>query len=182
MKNLTLIVIAFIYLFSCSNAPTNPDVGHVTQDTHKEGVSFVNVIKNNFNDDEKQKAAKYIPVMDSVLKSKCFLDFMKERDIKKANGKSNEEVVAHILNSTVDIELIMYYKRFSKVHGYTLPDVNKIWLNRKYHNGASLCSEASNLAHELSHKIGYGHNYKSSVYRPFSVPYSINAGFKHCCK
>ena len=96
--------------------------------------------------------------------------------------KKSAEVVQDLRTRTVEIHLVTYYKRFSKVHGYTYPDVNKIWLNRKYHSGASLCSEASNLAHELSHKLGYGHSFKATQSRPYSVPYSINAGFTKCCK
>jgi hypothetical protein len=76
----------------------------------------------------------------------------------------------------------MSYKRFSKLAGYTEPGANWIKLNRKYHSGASICSEASNLKHELSHKVKYGHDYKATQTRPYSVPYSINAAFKKCCK
>jgi hypothetical protein len=179
-------MITFIACTTTSVKPTKeltPVIDETILTVDKKVKSFVNVTKyTNFTEKEKVKASKYIPVMDAVINSKCFMDNMVMRELKKTNGKTNKEVVEHLRTSTVDIELIMYYKRFSKVAGYTKPSVNKIWLNRKYHSGASNCSEASNLAHELSHKIKYGHDYKATIDRPLSVPYSINAAFKSCCK
>jgi len=126
-------------------------------------VDAVNVTKfTGFYDSEIAKAKKYIPKMNETIASKCFEDFMVNRKLIKTNGLSRIEVVNKLRTSRVDIELITYYKRFSKVAGYTYPGVNKIWLHRKYHKGASLCSEASNLFHETSHKFGFGHSYKSN--------------------
>ena len=135
-----------------------------------------------FTTKEKAKLEKYIPVMNETIDSACFKEFIKARPgLHSTNGKTPEQVVQHLRSSQVEIHLITYYKKWTKVHGYTYPGQNKIWLNRKYHSGASLCSEASNLAHELSHKLEYGHSYKASKTRPYSVPYSINAAFKECC-
>jgi len=170
-------------VLACSTTPVKTPVTSNNDIKPTDGISFVNVIKyTNFNEEEKVKASKYIPLMDNVINSKCFEEFMIARDLRKTNGKTNEEVVQHIRKSTVDIELIMYFKRFSKVAGYTEKGATWIKLNRKYHAGASFCSEASNLAHELSHKINYGHDFKATIDRPLSVPYSINAAFKSCCK
>lgn len=156
----------------------------------REVLSLVNVTSTkNFSDKEKEKMLKYIPVMDKTIRSDCFEKFMARTDrgntknmgLIETKGMSPKEVVSKLRTSTVDIELIMYYKRWSKVSGYTEPGADWIKLNRKYHSGASLCSEASNLGHELSHKIGFGHSYKATPTRPFTVPYSINAGFTACC-
>jgi len=186
MKNLILMaLICLAFLFSCATTEIKETAKPVTivTNTPKEPISFVHVTKfSNFSDKEKEKALLYIPVMDKTLRSVCFSDFLEKRvKLHSTNGKTAGEVVDHIRKSTVNIELIMYYKYFTKVHGYTEKGANWIKLNRKYHTGASLCSEASNLAHELSHKIGYGHAYKSTVARPYSVPYSINAAFIICC-
>lgn len=145
--------------------------------------SLVNVTKyTNFTDEEKAKSFLYIEKMDEVVASKCFGDFMEARELIKTNGKTNQEVIKDLRTKKVDIELIMYYKRFSTVAGYTENGATWIKLNRKYHTGASICSEASNLKHELSHKLDYGHNYNATQTRPYSVPYSINEAFKACCK
>ncbi|MEE4245157.1 MAG: hypothetical protein V2I33_07085 [Kangiellaceae bacterium] len=181
----TALILLILVGCATKNASKN-----VTNDTQKPVVSvesnkksLVRVLSTSgFMDKEKVKLSQYIPVMDKTIGSECFETFMLARNMHTTQGKSNEEVVKHLRSSTVDIHLITYYKRWSKVAGYTYPDVNKIWLNRKYHAGASLCSEASNLAHELSHKLGYGHTYKATKKRPYSVPYSINAAFTACCE
>lgn len=144
--------------------------------------SLVNVLSTEgFTEKELTKLVSYIPVMDKTIASKCFMDFMQARQVLETNGQDIKGVVETLRTSKVNIHLITYYKRFTRVQGYTYPSVNKIWLNRKYHKGASLCSEASNLAHELAHKLGYKHSFKATHSRPFSVPYSINAAFSKCC-
>lgn len=181
MKHLFILVAALAFFFSCSS--TKPVPKEPAAVTPVEKVDLVKVLSiRNFTEAEKTKLNKYIPVMNNTVASKCFKDFMVERNLHTTQNKSNEEVVKHLRTSQVEIHLITYYKPWSKVAGYTYPNTNKIWLNRKFHAGASLCSEASNLAHELSHKLGYTHSYKATQSRPFSVPYSINAAFKACCK
>lgn len=176
-------ILLLLLLAGCSSkVVTKPSAPPVVVESPK-AESLVNVIKfTSFKSKEIDKAKRYIPVMDKTIRSKCFADFMMARDMVDLGDKTKAQVIQDLTTKTVDIELITYYKRWSKVHGYTYPSVNKIWLNRKYHAGASLCSEASNLAHELGHKLGYKHAYKATRTRPYSVPYSINAAFKVCCR
>jgi hypothetical protein len=177
MKQL-LILIMFMFV-ACTTKP----VKEPAKITPVKKTNLVTVLSTKgFTEQEKEKLLEYIPVMNKTIDSKCFKDFMIARDLKRTNELTREQVVNKLRTSNVEIHLITYFKRFSKVHGYTYPNVNKIWLNRKYHRGASLCSEASNLAHELSHKLGFKHDFKATLARPYSVPYSINAGFEHCCK
>ena len=174
-------LILLILLTACSTAPQKEPAQITVKPVPV--VSLVNVLSTtNFTEKEKEKLAAYIPVMNNTIASKCFSDFLTSRNMIKTSNKTAEQVIHDLRTRQVEVHLIAYYKRFSKVHGYTYPDVNKIWLNRKYHSSASLCSEASNLGHELSHKLGYGHNYKATQSRPFSVPYTINAAFTFCCK
>lgn len=189
MKNVIILIAALISLNACAmgGKPAPKPVELVKVEVPQTSVSSVDLVTvtkfTGFYKSEIEKAWKYIPKMNETIGSKCFEDFFVAREkLHSTNGKSAKEVVKHLRSSNVKIELITYYKKWSKVAGYTYPNVNKIWLNRKYHAGASLCSEGSNLAHELSHKIGYGHDYKATVNRPYSVPYSINAAFKVCCK
>jgi hypothetical protein len=184
MKNILRLGFILVLAYGCaSKAPVKTELTNIISNETKE-VNFVKVLSTKgFTEKEEQKLLEYIPVMNNTIASECFDNFIQARPgLHSTQNKSAAEVVQHLRTSTVEIHLITYYKRFSRVHGYTYPNVNKVWLNRKYHAGASLCSEASNLAHELSHKLGYTHSYKASKIRPFSVPYSINAAFKACCK
>lgn len=143
-------------------------------------VDFVEIVKHNFSDAQKAKLAEFLPVMNKTMAGQCFGDFMLERKLVQANGKSNKEVLEHLRSSKVKVELISYWS-LSGTIGYTYPDVNKIWLNNRIQSGFTPCESASNLAHEASHKIGYGHDFYATDRRPYSVPYSINAAFNKCC-
>jgi len=158
-----------------SVVPPNTDNG-----SHKH---FLVISKfTGFSKTTEEKLKKAVLKVDEVFNSQCFEDFMVGRPkLHSTNNRTPKEVVSHLRTSQATVELIYYYKRWSKVAGYTYPSVDWIKLNGKYHTGTTVCSEASNLGHEGSHKVGYGHSYKSNVNRPYSVPYSINAAMEVCC-
>lgn len=112
----------------------------------------------------------------------CFKKEWLQRKLIQTNSKSNLQVLDSLLAADVSIELEMYKSRISRVNGYTYDSTKRIWLNRKYHDSYGPCSVANNLFHELSHKIGYKHDFKPNKERPFSVPYSINSVMEICCK
>lgn len=165
---------------SSEETPTHTSSGTPSvKESHK---PFLVVSKfTGFNKSTIEKLKKATVKIDEVFASDCFEDFMVKRNLIQTNGKSNKEVVEHLRSTQAKVELVYYYKWFSKVHGYTYPNTDKIWLNGKYHTGTTVCSEASNLAHEGSHKVGYGHDFKATKRRPYSVPYSINAAWRVCC-
>ena len=143
--------------------------------------SFVNVTKfNGFKRSEIDNFWIYSEKLNKTISSQCFKDFILSADLRKTNGKTNQQVLNDILTKRVNVELTMYYSKRSTV-GYTYPNTPKIWFNRKFHSNFSYCKSASNLAHEASHKIGYGHSKRYHINRPKSVPYSINSGFDKCC-
>ncbi len=124
-------------------------------------------------------------IQDAVTKwhetvfSKCFVEFMVDRKFENTD-KAGGQVLESIMMTPVVVEAEMYYS-FKRVLGYTLPNKPKIWINRKYMQKWNRCDLASLLAHEASHKIGYGHDFYATKRRPYSVPYSLNAAFKKCC-
>ena len=116
-----------------------------------------------------------------VIRGECFKKFWLDRQLIQTKGKTNQQVLDHLSSSVIPVNLVMY-RAPNGTHGYTYSSTNKIWLNRKWHDGYGVCTVASNLHHEGSHKIGYGHDSNPNKQRPFSVPYSINAGFAACCR
>ena len=194
--NLIKLSLLFIVLIlaSCSTVKKRPVDLDVKPDLTQVETShkrFLVVSKfTGFSSKTEERLKKAVIKVDEVFHSQCFEDFMVAREkgehsdkyvLHSTNGLTAKEVVQDLRTNQATVELIYYYKRFSKVHGYTYPNVNWIKLNGKYHTGTTICSEASNLGHEGSHKIKYGHSYKSNSARPFSVPYSINKAFKVCC-
>jgi hypothetical protein len=97
-------------------------------------------------------------------------------------GLTNEEIYEAIMlgsedlnpgdNETIDIDITLYFRNNSTV-GYTYPNVNKIWVNNKFFAGFSLGKVAANVAHEWTHKIGFGHDFNRTTRRNFSVPYGV---------
>jgi len=140
----------------------------------------INYLTKFSNSEKSRLHEEVIPKINEIMHGECFKNFIHKRDLKKTNGKSNAEVYNHLISSTVPISLIMYYSPVSTV-GYTYPGTDQIHMNRKFHNGFSVCKSSANIAHERSHKIKYGHTSRHHKGRPFSVPYSVGEGFKRCC-
>lgn len=174
MKNFILLIAILGFFLSCQTSKKPLPIQEAPISLEKFSIMA------NPSDTIKLEAA--LLKRKEVLQSKCFSDFMLNRKLIQTNGLSNEEVVLALLNTPVKAEFQTYYKRFSKVYGYTYPNISTIFINKKYFDGASICSVASNQAHEISHKQGFGHDYKATTRRPYSVPYSINAAFSECCK
>lgn len=63
--------------------------------------------------------------------------------------------------------------RGRNVVGYTYPNVPTITQNRRFFANSSPAEIAGNLAHEWVHKLGFGHDFRSTAQRPDSVPYAI---------
>ncbi len=130
---------------------------------------------------QSDRVAASILKVNEVIASQCFKDKLSSLPLIQTNGRTPLQVVEHLTSSNVVVGIEMYYT-FKRVSGYTLPKVNKIWLNTKYLMVWGACDTGSLLAHEASHKTGYDHDYSSTPRRPNSVPYSINKAFTACCK
>lgn len=115
-----------------------------------------------------------------TINSTCFASFMLERNLIQTNGLSNKDVLDSLVGKNTEIDVEMYYT-LKRVLGYTLPNVNKEWINRRFMLKWNTCDLASLLGHETSHKKGYDHAFYSTPTRQYSVPYSINEAFKQCC-
>ena len=81
------------------------------------------------------------------------------------------------LNPEVDNEADIYLKidRRNKrgVLGYTYPNSRWQWIYNWFFRQGDVESIAVNIAHEYAHKAGYGHEYKNTTRRKYSVPYAI---------
>lgn len=67
-----------------------------------------------------------------------------------------------------DIQVVMYYGRFSRVVGYTYFSETRIWVNRKFWGAPKYV--CSNLMHEYTHQLGFPHG---GVWAS-SIPYTMN--------
>lgn len=120
--------------------------------------------------------------VEQTLNSECFSSelFKSELDMKQTNGLTKIELIHLIRSSKTNIELEMY-KSWKNTVGYTYASGDKIWMNRKFHDSFSECQKASNIGHELTHKLGMTHDLKVTKRRPFSVPYIVGSIIQKCC-
>ena len=140
--------------------------------------SFINHTTTEI--DKNTQAAQKV---ETTIMSQCF-----ERELlsscldeKQSNGMTKKQVLDFVRSSKISIDL-QIYKSWRGVVGYTFEGVNKIWMNRKFHAGFSVCESAANLAHEaVGHKNGFKHDMKSTPRRSCSVPYVLGDMISKCC-
>ncbi len=103
-----------------------------------------------------------------------------QRSFASNDGKSNEEIfeifmdgretLQHDTSGEMNFFLNLYYKRWSRVVGYTSATTNTININWKYFRNYEAHEVAGNLAHEWTHKLGFDHR---SASEHDSAPYAI---------
>jgi hypothetical protein len=118
--------------------------------------------------------------VNEVLCSPCFADFMLKRKLINTKGKSNTQVINDLRSTPLTVPAEIYYAD-NRVVGYRQPPSPVIHSNGKFAWGSTPCNRGSNLIHEWSHVRGYGHSFKPTKSRPYSVPYSLNAVMRACC-
>lgn len=146
----------------------------------------VKILKTSgFSKADLAKIDAAVCLLDTVLNSQMFRsEFLKEK-LTENKGKTNAEIIDHLLSGdcqftdadgSIDLKLVMYYKRWSSVVGYFDGTPLTIFINRKFFS--SHIDIASNLLHEYFHLMGYSH------YKAFqtSVPYTANRVFERCVK
>jgi hypothetical protein len=148
----------------------------------------VNFKLNSFSPTEEAKIVRAVELIKKVVKSSEFREriltheYQGTRAFVDNDGRSNEEIYQLILegaemlnpakNSQMDIDLELYYEPANTI-GHTYPNVNSIWINRKYFDHFTPAQVADNLFHEWLHKLGFRHEAKYSATRRYSVPYAI---------
>lgn len=103
-----------------------------------------------------------------------------ERAFASNKGLTNEQIYAQFMDGRETLQqntpgemnffLSLYYKRYSKVIGWTNGNINTININWKFFKGFKHHDVAGNLAHEWTHKIGFDHK---SAAEHDSAPYAI---------
>lgn len=188
MKNLKIFLslLTLVIIASCSTTPQVNNTTNVTSNTipsvGHDGNLFKVLEYRNFNQYDKEKYIAIANKGKEVVNGKCFEEKILAAELIQTGDRTNKEVLDHIRSSYTEIILNKYYKRFSKVQGYTYPNSNVINLNWKFHKYYGTCDAAHNLIHEVSHKYGYTHDYKATVRRPKSVPYAVGRIVGECCQ
>lgn len=158
-----------------TSSPQNTTTGHV-------GFKCVGCTKA-----QATKVASAELMANEVLQGTCFQDFMAKRPMIWTQGKTDQQVIDQLKSTNLTVPVHYYWGTtiFGKCNGtigYRQPPYPDVYFNECYHQYYDACDEASNGTHEWSHTVGYGHPFKPTNNRGYTVPYSINAAFEKCCK
>ena len=140
-----------------------------------------------FDSASTEKLEKAFEVMEKVVNTEEFknkiINFVNSQgnnQFASNRGLSNEQIFTQFMDGRETLQsntpgemnfyLKLYYKRFSKVIGWTNGDINTININWKFFKGFKPSDVAGNLAHEWTHKLGFGHK---SAAEHDSAPYAI---------
>lgn len=109
-----------------------------------------------------------------------FVNTQGKNEFKSNKGLTNQQIYTFFMDGRETLQqntpnemnfyLSLYYKRYSKVIGWTNGDINTININWKFFKGFRPSDVAGNLAHEWTHKLGFGHK---SAAEHDSAPYAI---------
>ena len=150
----------------------------------------INAHLRDFNFDQTAKMQKALDRLKIVINSEEFkqeilgFTYQGKQEFVDNRGMSNLQVYETILRGVeslngiadeeMDIDITLYYSNNSTV-GYTYPNVDRIWVNNKFFANFTLGKVAANVAHEWTHKIGFGHDFNRTASRPYSVPYGVGS-------
>lgn len=141
-------------------------------------------------------------IANNVKNSDCFREFMAGRKLIETNGRTPDEVAAHLQSIAGAVPVSFYFRCLTASQkcnsptaaiAYRQPPDPAVFFNRAYYDVTSadfdIYELAGSLAHEaLGHSLGgYDHAFDWTPDRDFSVPYSISGAssrngdaFQHC--
>ena len=139
------------------------------------------VCNETCNDSEKAKLPELEKKLNATLNSECFAKFIlaKGRKWTELGEESPVDVLAKM--RTEQVILVSYFYHFIYgLQGFEVAQQPVIYINRNalaaYNQ--NYCSEASIMAHEISHAKGFNHlGNENNDHNYYSAPYQINHAF-----
>lgn len=140
-----------------------------------------------FDNESMQKMDKAFAALEKVVNSEEFKNKVLNFENSKGENKfasnknlTNAQIYSIFMDGRETLQqntpgemnfyLKLYYKRYSKVIGWTNGSINTININWKFFKNFAPADVAGNLAHEWTHKIGFDH---VSAAEHDSAPYAI---------
>ena len=129
--------------------------------------------------------------MHTVINSKYFMDqvmlMRTHGERSRFKDLSNREIYNILKAGSEEINpgedykwdiFIDDYYSFKSVIGYTMRNIKTIFVNTKFFDSRHRALIGSNIVHEQSHKLGFNHDFRSTLERPFSVSYQLNKAYE----
>lgn len=147
----------------------------------------------NYNESQLKKLEEAKSIIEKIMNSKEYREavegysFNGQKKFDQSLDLSNDAIYTKLIggaeelkpdvDNTMNLKVQMYYK-LGKVVGYTYPGSLVVYTNSRFHNNFTPCRVASNLVHEWTHKMGFGHR---SAKDKDSVPYAHNKIVESLC-
>jgi hypothetical protein len=153
----------------------------------------INIDSSNLNTEERiLKAQSVATEIYTVINSKefedkikCMPDIWRHGETSHLKTLSPDDLYEFLMrgseewNNEVDYEMDLivddYYRRFSKVVGYMIPNKPTVWVNTKFFDTMSNKRCGSNFVHEWGHTMGMRHS--GADYRN-SLAYFLNHAYE----
>ncbi len=179
------------YLFDIASREVDYGDEEQPPQAHSDLDFSVSLVMHNFDSVSKQKGLVSKEMIEAIFNSEEFrqkvLLFRYDgvEQFADNKGMSNQEIYdrlmtgAEVLNGVVDVQMdidITLYRSswFGRnTIGYTTADSPKIYSNTRFFYDFTPADIAGNWTHEWVHKMGFGHDRRSTAKRPYSVPYAI---------
>lgn len=149
---------------------------------------------------ERLKIKRVGELVNRVVQSKCFADFMRGEKLTWTGGRTPDQVVRHLQSLSAHVPVQMYYRCMRSWHcptgttavAYRNPGDPTIHINQAvFFPEQSDCEWAGTFAHEGDgHAIGeYDHSFEWTLEREYTVPYKMGGSkpqyggdaFEKCC-
>lgn len=130
---------------------------------------------------EKKKVADAEKLVNELVQGECFEKFLLARPMIWTEGKTRKGVLDSIKTANLTVP-VHFYRGRCKVVGYRNTWAPDVYFNRCHHDYYDAVDTASNALHEWTHPLGYGHPWKATRDRGYTVPYSMNAAVEKCLK
>jgi hypothetical protein len=142
----------------------------------------------NGTDDQREKAVQSAVLLQSVINTQefkdkilSFINSKRKIEFAENQGLTNIQVYEVLMSGQErlrpekdyewDFEVNFYTgRRFSKVIGFTFPNITYINCNTRFFNNMDIWEIAGNYAHEYCHKLGFDH---VSAKQYDSIPYAV---------
>ena len=119
-----------------------------------------------------------------VIFGKCFESYFMAKQSFYFSKDTGAQVVAKLKTKPLKLGLTYFVKKRNLFTGNIVVGFEngdgKIHANRVAWSSMPLKDKVSNVAHELTHFVGYGHNGNSPTGNGESVPYQANRAVESC--
>lgn len=122
---------------------------------------------------KKCRTVKHTQFVDNHIQKEGFKLILSKEEIYDHLMAGEERLSEDGEDGEADIFMELDRRSSRNVLGYTYSNTTKQWIYNNFFTNGDVWDIAGNITHEWVHKMGYGHAYKKTATRKYSVPYAV---------